>query len=336
MSAAGAMRLGVLLAAASLAGASLARAEDPPAEPRAARLEYVVAPGCPDEHFFRIAAASHLGGRDPFTPTAGRTVELEVSRTKGGYLSALAFYEDGRFAGKMDPIDDPDCTQVVEAAALAVLPFVRPLVRPSKPPPPEPAEAPAPDAAPPAPKPPDAPTAAELPPPEVPPPSPPAPKLPIVWRAGVLGRVDWRTQTAPAFGLTVDAGFKLPLFSLAAQFHAVPSAAAVAPASSALYAGGLVACVRADGQISALALVFALCGLGEVGEIQNAGTGNYGATPNKNPFGGGGGRVEVEFPIGRRVYIRAAGDFLGLAGPRFLYPHVVPAVGAGAGVGFAF
>src|SRR5262249_42956146 len=77
----------MLLACAPLVlGSTAAFAEPLPIAP--VKLDYQRAAGaeaCPEESFFHNLLASHLGGRDPFAPTASRRLTLTVRRTGRSY-----------------------------------------------------------------------------------------------------------------------------------------------------------------------------------------------------------------------------------------------------------
>jgi hypothetical protein len=112
-------------------------------------------------------------------------------------------------------------------------------------------------------------------------------------------------------GLSAYVGFVIKPFSVAVQFHAVPSAAASAAGAGGLktrlLTGGLVACVRLDLPIPKLAAVLPICVLGELGQFQALGNE---PGPAEGFFGGAGGRLGVEIPLGSGFYINAAADLL--------------------------
>jgi hypothetical protein len=168
---------------------ALAQAPQLPA-PVPTRLTYTVASGCPDEHFFRTAVSGYLGRRDPFTATGWQSLHVKVNRTGGTFKAEIVFVDvHGERHPDKNKLDDPDCTQLVETAALVVMKWIDPVIPPLLAPvavvPPKPVD-PAP-----APKPPEPPSRSEIPPDDLPPARPPpqpppAPKPSIVRRAEAM------------------------------------------------------------------------------------------------------------------------------------------------------
>jgi hypothetical protein len=325
--------LAILLALASVAPRrALANPLD---QPIPVRLSYTVAPGssgCPTEETFHALVAHHLEGTDPFTgkPDSSR-VAVDVSRDGAGYKVVLTLYDAAkeRLDGINTPIKGNTCVSAVEAAGGVVVDLL-PMRTPA--PKPEPVPAPAP-----APKPPEPPSLAEL-PPEDPAPAPKPVKPPLVWRAGALARVDVLPVANPAMGISADVGFRISSYSLAVQFHALPSATQGSGSTSSgvatLVAAGLVACWRIDAQIKAQPFVLAGCGLGEGGSIRRTPPAGHATPVAGGPFGSFGGQIEAEIPFGS-VYVRVAGDVVGI-GQSNLSSGIRPAPGAGAGIGYSF
>jgi hypothetical protein len=162
-------------------------------------------------------------------------------------------------------------------------------------------------------------------------------------------RIDGRPGTSPTYGLSAELGFVgARYFSVAGQFHAVPSATATGPTAgglkTALVTGGLLACVRLDLPIPKLATVVPICVLGEAGwvELQTA---RVLSTAGGVSLGGGG-RIGGEVAIGR-AYVSVLADLLwamqpspdqrpgasGVPGSGYLKG---PAGGGGVAVGYAF
>ncbi len=335
-------RVSALATLVALASVAPRRALAAPLDqPIPLRLSYVVAAGsfgCPAEETFHALVAHHLEGTDPFTGKADSArVAVEVSRDGAGYKVVLTLYDTAgkRLDGINTPIKGNTCVSAVEAAGGVVvdlLPMRAPapvVVDPL--PVPAPAPAPAPKAA-------EPPSRSEIPPEDLPPAPPPAPppKPPISWRAGAMLGVDVRSGTAPAFGVVADVSAKVSIFSFAVQFRAVPSAGLTPHSSAALYAGGLVACVRGDGQLGGRPFTLAGCGVGEVGGIQNAGATIFRTSVGAETFGGGGGRVQIEVPVTGSAYLQAAGDFEGLRGPASFLGGTVPAGSGRLGAGLSF
>jgi hypothetical protein len=302
-------------------------------QPIPVRLAYTVAPGssgCPAEETFHALVAHHLEGTDPFTGKDDSSrVAVEVSRDGVRYKVVLTLYDA---AGKrLDGIDTPikgnTCVSAVEAAGGVVVDLL-----PMRTPAPTPAPVPAP-----APKPPAPPSQAEL-PPEDPAPAPKPVKPALVWRAGVLARVDVLPVANPAMGISADVGFRISSYSLAVQFHALPSATqgsgSTSSGNATLVAAGLVACWRIDAQIKAQMFVLAGCGLGEGGNIRRTPPAGHATPVAGGPFGSFGGQIEAEIPFGS-VYVRVAGDVVGI-GQSNLSSGIRPAPGAGAGIGYSF
>jgi hypothetical protein len=131
------------------------------------------------------------------------------------------------------------------------------------------------------------------------------------------------------------------VFSFAARFRAVPSAADHVGGSSSLFAGGVVACLRS--QLGALPLVVAGCALGEGGHIRHSvpvGSGSPSGGPFGSPsagfFGDFGGRADVEVTITPRVYLSVGGELVGIDAQRSLYSGIVPGGSGSAGLGGTF
>jgi hypothetical protein len=107
------------------AAASIAiQIDPPPVHPRAASLptppaldaaalSYTRPQGCPDEGALRSAVATHMG-RDPFTPDAGRKVEVTITR-EGGRFVGVWRDRNGAAVWTHPPIDDANCRHLVSA-----------------------------------------------------------------------------------------------------------------------------------------------------------------------------------------------------------------------------
>jgi hypothetical protein len=118
--------------------------------PEPAVLDYTRAQTCPEEQFFRDLVASHLGGRDPFVPTAPRRVSLTLRRVGRAFGATLVLYDDaGKRLGSSPELLEPDCTRAIETASTVVAPWLLPLVVRRRAAPPEaqpPPDAPSPPA----------------------------------------------------------------------------------------------------------------------------------------------------------------------------------------------
>lgn len=133
------------------------------------RLDYTrETAACPDQPALQRAVAERLG-RDPFSPTAQRTIAVRMSR---GAADIRVIEASGVVAGQRQLVSNSeDCGELAKATALAVAIVIDPLVitRPEPEPLPEPP-----------PTPPPAVEVAPLPPPPLPPADSPPPPPPQV------------------------------------------------------------------------------------------------------------------------------------------------------------
>jgi hypothetical protein len=329
-----------------------ASAQQAPADPTLppienARLEYVLGKGaetCPDESFFRDMAAAHLGGRDPFTPSAPRRVTLTVRRVRpGSYGAVLALYDAaGKHLGSMEEFFAPDCFHVVEIASSMVVPWVVPIFIPKAAPP-----APAPVC-----------ESKPLPAPEPPPcresrfsvwpgewpmrplraPRPDTPiqleRWPVAVRFGIAAGPELIARGLGSYGFSAEIGARYHAVSLNAELHGDP------PLGPQLYADGSVSFAR----VSGAALLcghfgwFAGCGAVDAGRLLFPDHGA--ALPSSAFYGAAGVRAGVEFPVAPpRLFLRTAFDLRAPIRPAsFTYAgvnifHVAgPSIGLGLGL----
>ena len=341
------MRPAVALVVLLVASPALGQTPEPAPNPM--RLDYASAPTCVDMDTFRYMVAARLLGKDPFTTDAPELLVLKLHRRAPRFFSAdLSIYDAAGERTQHRELTEPDCTALVEGAATIVSGWLRPLVLPpAKAKAPLPAEVP-PSAAPepvvvvvvaPAPTPP----AAEPPARAVEP--RPAARRPVQFLVGAVARAEFGTGLRPAFGVAVDAGVRMMWFSLAVEFHWVPSAGTTSATgidlSDTLFAGALVACRHFGAHVTVMG-----CVLGEAGEIQRVPAGLRGAAGRDVlTQAGGGARIVVEVPLASPVHLQVLADLLGVAENRdkahgrLVVPGGVVggvAGGLGAGLGATF
>ena len=338
------MRPAVALVVLLVASPALGQTPEPAPDPM--RLDYASAPTCVDMDTFRHMVAARLLGKDPFTTDAPELLVLKLHRRAPRFFAAdLSIYDAAGERTQHRELTEPDCTALVEGAATIVSGWLRPLVLPpAKAKAPPPAEVP-PPAAPepvvvvaPAPTPP----AAEPPARAVEP--RPAARRPVQFLVGAVARAEFGTGLRPAFGVAVDAGFRVGWFSLAAEFHWVPSASATTAngvdLSNTLAAGALVACGHVGQRVAVLG-----CLRGEAGGINRTPARSGAAAYQTSPYGGGGVRTGVEVPLASPVHLQVLADLLGVAEQslKLRGSAVVPggliggvAGGFGAGLGATF
>jgi hypothetical protein len=279
------------------------------------RLTYSAPHGCPDERAYRVAAVGYLGARNPFSPTAEAILDVKITHTGGTYWADVSGTDaDGKPLGKPYHFDDPDCYQVVEAAALVVSGWLAPVTaRPAPAPPPADVPVPVP---PPARKPPEPPSRSEIPPDDLPPerapppPTPPAP--PSVLRFGAAFWGDYATVRGlvPAVAVSVGARFQ-KAFSLMLEGHWD------SPSTFALEGGQGITIAQLSGRLLLCGHFFGgwfvPCGLGQATEVQYSGTA---ATVPAHALARGafGGRVAVHLPlplVSRHLFLEPGVDLLG-------------------------
>lgn len=299
---------------AVVAVAAPARAEAPPAEPvpDPVRLDYDRIAGgatCPEESFFRDTVASHLRGRDPFTPDGARRIAIAIRRKGHKFIVSAAMYDDGgKPVGGKRELDGTLCTGVVDTMGVVVAGWLLPIVLPApakaEPAKPEPAKPPEPPK--PAPAKPEGPKPPAPAKPEDLKPAPPAPTRPrIVVELGPL--VSFATLPGPAaFGLAGAVGVRWPMFSLALEVRGdLP--AATDPQSDgsrvreALIVGSAAPCLHAGW--------FVGCALIAGGVRIDEGLNRDVSTPIV-PYIGMGVRAGVEVPLSPRFALRLAGEVL--------------------------
>jgi hypothetical protein len=333
-----------VVALAVLLVASPALGQTPEPQPDPMRLDYTSAPTCVNEATFRHMVGARLFGADPFTTDAPELLVLKLHRRGPAFFAAdLAIYDAAGERTQHRVLSEPDCTALVEGAATIVGGWLRPLVLPPAKAKAPPAEVPPPAAPEPvvvaAPAP--APAAAE-PPARAVEPRPAA--RPVQFRVGAVARAEFGTGLRPAFGVALDAGARMGWFSIAAEFHWVPSAgptlADLAGVDTTLIVGALVVCGHVGQR-----LMFVGCLLGEAGQIQRA-PGRYVALQlPTGAYRGGGARAGIEIPVVSPLHFQVVADLLGVVEPHFKVHRttVVPlgavgglAGGLGAGLGAAF
>jgi hypothetical protein len=301
------------------------RALAPP--PRAVRLDYVRGPGaerCPGEQAFRDAIGAKVA-RDLFaaaSPPSARLV-VKLGRRGAGYEGTAELRDAAGavtwsmvFPGPPHP-PAATCASLIPALAfgvsLEVDPVDPPSVAPAVPPVVVPSIVPTPT---------DKPTPAHV----------EAPRRPF--RIGVSPWVDFATAPRPAFGLSLDLGFRVAWFSLDLEGHWDPPAASIidgAEVGTSRFVGALVPC----GHVG----YFAGCLLAEVGPLWGTvtGAGIQGGTQSAI-YVAIGGRLSAEVEIAPHLALRPAVDLLlALHQPALLFEEVsrweVPVVSGRVGLG---
>jgi hypothetical protein len=267
------------------------------------RLEYVLGPGtgaCPGEDFFRNVVAGHLGGRDPFDPSAEKNVKLTIRRAGPGFGALFVLFDaDGKRLGNSTEVFDASCTEVVETAGAVVVPWLIP-IGPSKK---VPTPTPCPEAQPC----PDCPLCSEpvitkfdMWPEKLPmapfkgmepdPPKPPEPFSTAVrlWLSGGVELVanDWSNV-----GLSAGVGFRYHSVSFNFEGHVNP------PMDTHSYPDGKVNFVRLTGALLVCYHVgwFVGCAVGDAGSIMFPT--RVQLLPSSILYASVGARVGMEFPL---------------------------------------
>jgi hypothetical protein len=287
------------------------RADLRPAEQIVMRLGYTRAEGCPDDAAVRATIGAQVKRWDPFAPNAPWLLTVLTVRGGGGYGGSAELRDLGGVVRWTRPLEPrARCIDLVEDLALALAFKINP---------PRPAQ-PGNLAQPP--------TSPDLPSPQLPDqPQPPAPEPPPgpAFRLGAGAWMDLATAPRPAFGLTVDAGFRVSWFSLAGELRWNPPAGASTPAnldvSTTRVMGALVPCGHVGSFVGG-GSVFG-CVVGELGQIRGSiAKAGAMATPDHQAslYGTAGGRFGVEVPVlARRLFVRVAVTMAGVpVRPRFL------------------
>jgi hypothetical protein len=281
-----------------------------------ARLVYArdsAATVCPDESVLRRAVEARLG-YDPFLPWASATVVVRFSREDLGFAANVEMFTGGESKGARKlRSDDPGCSGLVDAAALAVsiaLDAARPQP-PATPPPSAEAEPVAPVPTAPA----IAPDPAASTSPAIPLASDTAPdsdhgrtETRASWRpvAGLDALVSTGSTPSVAPGLAAWGRLQAGHFSAGVEVVAdLPSSASPpqgGTVSSWLVAAGLAPCLH-------LGPVFA-CGVGELGGLHASGAGVSNSLSGSGLFAAVGPRVGIEVPITTRISLRLRADVL--------------------------
>jgi hypothetical protein len=293
-----------LPAAAVLLATTVARAQGT-AE---ARLQYDAVEPCPGEALLREELRRRLG-RDPFAASADALVRVTIERTSDKLVATYQLQGSGADWTRTYAVKGTSrhaCELVIEGVAvelaveLPALPAAAPAPAPASP---SPAPVPAPASSSPAP----------VPAPASPGPAPakvPAPERPFALRVGAAGWVDLGVVPHPVFGLRVEAGARVGIFSVAGELHWIPSSDANLPSNyelnTTLLAGALVGCVHVDRHAS-----FAGCAVIEVGQTQRLLVGQYVLpAPHYSLYAGAGVRARMEVPIGAHFYFHANAQVL--------------------------
>jgi hypothetical protein len=293
--------LGVL---ALLAGAQSAAATP------SARLVYArtaEAATCPDETALRKAVAARFG-YDPFFAWARQTVVVQIWNSGGRYAARVQLLdEEGLARGTREIVSDDDsCSELFDAAALAISIALDASAK-TPAPPPVADVAPPPEPVPPALRP--SPTADT--------PTRQAPLAvttvaPSPFRIGLdavasvlvapnpLGGIavfaDYRSR-AFSFGLEIQAQLSLP-----ADEHPPRSVPSLAHVESALSAATLAPCVHYERAV--------VCALGEIGWTQAWGWGLASRGSEGAPFVAAGARLGADWPLTRGLFARVHADLL--------------------------
>jgi hypothetical protein len=306
-----------------------------------ARLVYARsedAASCPDEAALRKAVEARFG-YDPFFAWAHQTVVAQISREDGRYVARVQLVDEQGLARGTRELrsDEDDCAEVFDAAALAISIALDASAATSP-------AAPAP--APPAPTTPDdVPAGPPVPGMGAPPAAdandahaPPGPPSPTRLGVEALAGAFIGPNVAP--GAAVFASYRRGNLSLGVDLDAewsTPAGAKLSGSSpptgrlaSALFAASVLPCAHRG-------KVFA-CAVGQVGWLEAWGWGVAVGQSMGTPFVSLGARVGVEWPLGRRLFVRAHADGLAnleLATLTLDGQNVwkVPAVGGAVGLG---
>jgi hypothetical protein len=288
------------------------------------RLAFAGTEGCPAEQVFRDAVGAHVRGWAPFAPNAPWRLTVSVTRGASGYEGS-AELRDVTGAAPWSRAFPPTarCVGLLEDLALAVALHVDPPQGLPRPPSPAlPATSPVrvepvPDAGP-----------------------APAPERALLGlRVGAMAWMDLATAPRPAVGVTVDVGYRVGWFSIAAELRGDPPAGSTVMdgvgLSTTRIAGALVPCGHVGERVA-----FVGCLVGEVGQLQGTVTAMNLAPPDHQAglSAAAGVRLGIEIPLARHLYARGAVDLMGaLARPRFLLDQSViwesPAFLGGLGLG---
>ncbi len=274
------------------------------------------ADSCPDEQALRRAVASRVG-YDPFFPYATRTIVVSVTRRDRAFVASVDLVDEGGLShGARELRAEGNCTELLDAAALAIAIAIDPqsLTRTTAPAPPPPAEAPV-VAPPPDLPPPQLPTPAPEPVRTTPPPgtTPASPATPEVSLGPVVSA---GISPGPlAFGFAVGGALRLRSLSLGLEGRIdAPGSKSVAregTVSSWLLVASLVPCLHLG--------IWSGCAVAQGGSMQAAGPGVPGTHSESTPWWAAGGRLGVELPIGGGLRIRFHGDLLGDLSPVTLH-----------------
>jgi hypothetical protein len=310
--------------------ASPAAAQAPPGT---VRLEYNRGAGaerCPAEQAFRDAVGADVA-RQLFTPDARDRLVVTIARSPRGYEGsaelrdasgavtwARALPPTSSCAGLVDDLTfaisvklDPATARKPTRRFFGVDGEVVPIPETTPPPPPS--------------LPPDVPDR----------PAPPPSPSPIAFRIGAATWMDLATSPRPAFGLTLDAGFRVSWFSLAVEGRWDPPASSdvggTAELTTTRFMGALVPCGHYRW--------FLVCAVGEVGPLKGTITGEMVTTGTQTTlYAAVGGRVGAEIPVAPHLAVSLAADALGAAQrtvfrvdghPRWNTPAFAGGVGAG-------
>jgi hypothetical protein len=293
-----------------------------------ARLVYArssSAASCPDEGALRKAVAARFG-YDPFFAWAKQTVVVQIARDGGRYMARVQIVDEQGLARGTREItsNEENCSELFDAAALAISIALDASGNTPAPPPtadtspaPQPAAAAAPPAEAEAP-PPSLPSPEEIPPdavrpdasrPEIVPPATPARRGrlrvgldalavsgigPGVASPGVAAFADIGTRPW-SLGLELQGDLLLPADVTLPQSYRSPG-----KVQAALFAATVAPCGHFGPAV--------VCVLVELGWLQAWGGGVDQPASAGAPFVGTGGRLGLELPVSRRVFLRFHGD----------------------------
>lgn len=284
-----------------LLGADLARAASP--EPRAARLEYRAASGCPGESVLARDVAARLG-YDPFHEDAPLHIRVLISGHGRAFSGRIEITDrENQGAGKRELPQEEDCTELVQAAAFAVALAIDPAratgVASTTGAAPTTAE---PSAPPPAPAPP--PPAVTRAPSAAPARRAEDPLRVAVGVAALASALRLPGGVAGGGGLFVSVGRRRWLASLEGHFE-LPfgEARSDGHAVSAVLVGATVAPCLRFGIVSG-------CVLAELGSFQGTGSDIDIVRRDTTLFVGAGARVGVELALSRRFFLRPTLDLV--------------------------
>lgn len=291
---------------------SVAQAEAPRPEPVVLRYERgPETDGCPDENELGRAVSARLG-YEPFASDAPRAIVVRITRRPRELAGRIELRDArGAVTGTRELVSPSrDCRELVASLSVAIAIGIDPVRGLSGPD--AASEAPSPARPEPAPEPERAPQpgpSAEATSPE---PSPsPSPSTRLELRGAAGAHVAIGVGPSPALGLTLSAGGRIGRAALALEGRAdLPASASVdtgGRVSTSLLFASVVPCVHVG--------LFAACALGALGSFRAEGEAIMQPLHASKLWGGAGGRLAAELPLGRSAALRGHVDVLAALSP---------------------